>query len=758
MKQSLSKTTRTFRHSLLSLGLLLGSCGTLPEGPSSPGTPPVPTTDCAAAGTICVNFQNQDVSPPANMKADYGNTFSAARGYGWTTDMSAQTRTRSGTSIDTASATFIHMQPSGTNGTWEHALPNGTYTVTVSVGDADPRYADSVHSITVEGRGAITEFDDITNVKFNVVTVTVPVTDGRLTITPLGGQSVNTKLNYVIIQPGTNPVVRATNPKRYENVPSTTLAISLELEPVPGGKGVETSSIAGNVRLTETLTGASVNVGATTSGGGDVVNVTPAVSLKANTQYTLSVSSGMKDSDGRSFRPFTTTFTTGNATTPSSYPFQQVALPVAGSEPDGQLGYTSVVIGPDRKLYAATVAGIIMRFDILADGTLANPHAIRTIMNKEGGPRTVIGMAFAPGSAAGNLKLYVSSNVMYQGDNAPTPADWTSKITVLTGANLENAQDVVTGLPRSSVDHMTNSITFRPGDNNNLYVLQGSNSSLGSPDSFWGNRNEHLLTAALLKVDLSKITSGPVNVQTEGGANYNPFATGAPVTIYARGIRNAYDMVWHTNGSLYVPTNGSASGGNAPATPNVLPSSCMNRPDYTAGFTLPKSPVISSASEQKDYLFRVVQNGYYGHPNPTRCEYTAFRGNPSGSTAPDTLKEYPSGTQPDPNYRGYAYNFGTHISPNGAVEYRTTNNASIRGHLVVTRFAGPRDLVALTVNGDGTIGSEKVLAAFPPVVTGSATYPSGPLDVIEDTTNGNLYVALLDQSSGRGRLVLLRPR
>ena len=46
------------------------------------------------------------------------------------------------------------------------------------------------------------------------------------------------------------------------------------------------------------------------------------------------------------------------------------------------------------------------------------------------------------------------------------------------------------------------------------------------------------------------------------------------MTVYASGIRNAFDLVWHTNGQLYVPTNGSAAGGNTPATPCPLPASC----------------------------------------------------------------------------------------------------------------------------------------------------------------------------------------
>ena len=42
---------------------------------------------------------------------------------------------------------------------------------------------------------------------------------------------------------------------------------------------------------------------------------------------------------------------------------------------------------------------------------------------------------------------------------------------------------------------------------------------------------------------------------------YDPFAEDAVVKIFATGVRNAYDLVWHSNGQLYVPTNGSAAGG-----------------------------------------------------------------------------------------------------------------------------------------------------------------------------------------------------
>src|SRR5262249_40325394 len=80
----------------------------------------------------------------------------------------------------------------------------------------------------------------------------------------------------------------------------------------------------------------------------------------------------------------------------------------------------------------------------------------------------------------------------------------------------------------------------------------------------------------------------------------------APVTLYGEGLRNAYDLVWHSNGHLYAPTNGTAAGGNTPGSP----------PGVT-----PVVPPLISIPTQDDFLFDVVPGGYYGHPNPARGQY-----------------------------------------------------------------------------------------------------------------------------------------
>src|SRR5258708_30280775 len=99
---------------------------------------------------------------------------------------------------------------------------------------------------------------------------------------------------------------------------------------------------------------------------------------------------------------------------------------------------------------------------------------------------------------------------------------------------------------------MTNQLSFGP--DGALYVAQSSNTSYGAPDSIWGNRPEHLLNGAILRINTRAITNA-VDVKTDSGGTYNPGAPGAPVTLYATGLRNAYDMVWATNGRLCAPVN-----------------------------------------------------------------------------------------------------------------------------------------------------------------------------------------------------------
>lgn len=81
---------------------------------------------------------------------------------------------------------------------WEYPVVNGTYNVTVSVGDADKRNFDSTHVINVEGTEVIPA-SKLGSGEFKTGTATVTVSDGYLTMDSVGG--TNTKVNYITITP-----------------------------------------------------------------------------------------------------------------------------------------------------------------------------------------------------------------------------------------------------------------------------------------------------------------------------------------------------------------------------------------------------------------------------------------------------------------------------------------------------------------------------------------------------------------------------
>lgn len=79
---------------------------------------------------------------------------------------------------------------------WEAQVPaSGTYSVTVSVGDAS--YTDSSHRITLEGVNVISGFVPTSTSLFKSWTGKVNVSDGRLTVSASGGS--NTKIDYITI-------------------------------------------------------------------------------------------------------------------------------------------------------------------------------------------------------------------------------------------------------------------------------------------------------------------------------------------------------------------------------------------------------------------------------------------------------------------------------------------------------------------------------------------------------------------------------
>jgi len=63
-------------------------------------------------------------------------------------------------------------------------------------------------------------------------------------------------------------------------------------------------------------------------------------------------------------------------------------------------------------------------------------------------------------------------------------------------------------------------------------------------------------------------------------------------------------------------------------------------------------------------------------------------------------------TQPDPNYKGFAYDFGRNRSTNGVIEYKSdTFGGALKNKLLVVEYSGGDDILApRPTDGDIPLG------------------------------------------------------
>ncbi|WP_157448900.1 Ig-like domain-containing protein [Deinococcus peraridilitoris] len=579
---------------------------------------------------------------------------------------------------------------------------------------------------------------------------------------------------------GGRPLVTdiVTSNGKLTNVPRNTVITANISLPTPG-VGVDANTLTGNVRLYRADNQQLVPGVANTDGAGGTITFTPQPAgdglLDAETDYVFEIREGLKDENGAAFVTFTARFRTGTepqaVAPPVSFTAQQVYPPRSYSNADAPIA--SLSMSPyGTQLYGVTLGGQVMRWKVDAvTGTLSERQVLNLgDLRPDLAGRAIIGLAFEPPKENQPQVLWISHNDPVYSPDGSLPRDFSgavSRLLIRSGSEFgpENVtfEDYVVGLPRSIKDHLTNSLAFGP--DKKLYVSQSSNTSTGAPDTTWnpgGIHPERLLNAAVLQIDTTRdVSGGPIDVQTEpydqnlaSPGNYNPYAAGSPVKIFADGVRNAYDLVWHSNGSLYLPTNGGASGGSTPGKAGV--------------------PALSSAPTQKDFLFRTTldaqdRNLYFGHPVEKRGHFVLNGGNPTAVEDPAEVvddahgrKGYPVGTLPDPNYRLPAYEFGYNRSPNGVVEYKSdVFNGRLKGKLLVVEYSGGQDIVVLTVD-ERTKNIRKAEQIGIELEHEGDSRLTRPLDLVEDPRNGNLYVAELVVQPGqnqapKARIRLLRP-
>ncbi|WP_432479592.1 putative Ig domain-containing protein [Nocardioides sp. GXQ0305] len=766
-------------------------------GSEEPGEPFEPVD-------LRVNFQSEAAPVPSGFLRDFGQAYGERTGadqgdgslrYGWVRASSEETLSLVGNGRDRDRAgiaqeldTVLHMQygdvpngnctPSSSNvcedGDWQLAVEDGTYEVTVAVGDQQGATAyDSQHAINLENQALVEQFQATAGEEYRTATARVGVVDGELTVSAQGG--TNTKIAWVRVRSASTdeadpwpfivdvrPGNRSTGALRDEGIATDLHLVGTTADPGPVDESTVTTD---TVRLFKVLPGgAAVAVpgNANTSGGGDTINFQQAEALDANSTYRFVVD-GVEDELGNEFVPFTSVFTTGTTTGGGGgdefSPVTGVSFEKVDTGKNGR--YFASLVVHEGYLWATTIGQGMFRYPINADGTLGAEQTINAFAG-----RAAVGLVF---DREDPDVAWVTNATANLGNESAT---FGSKLTrVDFGSSVANPTltDVFVNLPRSAKDHLSNSLSYGPGGD--LYFLQGSNQAAGDPDGAWGNRGETLLSAALLTFDPDEVwaqvqANGPINVQTvDKGGPYNPFAAGAPLKIYATGIRNAYDLVHTDNGRIYVPTNGTASGGNSPGvTANggtltrtgQVPGQdvtdvCRTRRIDGTPYTAPSVPAVTNHSTQRDFLFDVEQGGYYGHPNPSRCEWVLNNGGlPEG--AGSNGSQYPATVQPDRNYRGWAYDFEFNKSPNGVIQYRSSAfGGKLKGRLMVVRFSNFDDIITLQPGSDG-----EVLGGQPGSTIGGFSGFDDPLDIVEDTDTGNLYVNSYDQSGGAPKLYLLR--
>jgi hypothetical protein len=660
------------------------------------------------------------------------------------------------------STPFLYWSATAQNLTVAQATPS-SFTMQLRTSNLGTATASLSAVYGVGGSGWLTfnasQSTTTSTVNFTCQPGTLPV--GKYTATVTAAATGYTGASFVVTMNivASRPYVKASSPSDGALNVSVSIANvaanSLYIPEVSGFKSAVNNATlsASTVKLLKISNGIETQLSGNAQGtiGGDAISFTPSFALEANTTYRFVITDGVKTQSGAAFLPYQANFRTGTVVTDPGHLTGVSFKPISQTHTEGEQ-YTSLTIGPDRKLYGLMLNGNIKRFPINADGSLGTPQQINTLTATYGA-RSAVGLVFDPAATATNLIVWVS-HCSAGLTNAPA---FDGNISRLSGANLEIPQLVLTRLPRSMKDHLVNGLAFGP--DGALYISQGSNSSMGAYDPTW-QREESLLSGTILRLDRSKLTglTLPLNVETTNNLSYinsasstsmrfpdgkyNPYASTSPLTIYASGVRNAYDLLWHSNGQLYVPTNGSASGGNSPA--SVAGTRRPNGSLYS-GQAIPPTTAVQV---QNDWLYRVNPAkpvGYYGHPNPLRGEYVPNRGYRDNSLYPTTIAA-------DLNYRNAAYNFGLNKSPNGVIEYKNAVafGGVLKGRILVCRFSGAGDIMVLepgsmtkvTTTADDYIYD--ITKAWTgqgiPGIPGLSGF-ANPLDLVEDTQTGNLYVS-----------------
>lgn len=277
---------------------------------------------------------------------------------------------------------------------------------------------------------------------------------------------------------------------------------------------------------------------------------------------------------------------------------------------------TSLMFGPDGRLYVAEYRGGIKIFTIQRNGpgdyvvTDEENLTVTDIQNHNddgsqdsGTKRETLGLTVA--GTAQNPIIYVTSSDFRVGggsgggdgdENLDTNSGVITRFT-WNGSSWD-VIDLVRGLPRSEENHATNGLELvNVNGTNYLIVASGGHTNGGAPSTNFAYLTEYALSAAVISVNLDMINA--MTTQFDDGRAYkydlptlddptrdnvngitDPDAPGydgidindpfggndglnqakidptGPVQIFSPGYRNSYDLVITESGAVYITDNG----------------------------------------------------------------------------------------------------------------------------------------------------------------------------------------------------------
>jgi hypothetical protein len=392
-------------------------------------------------------------------------------------------------------------------------------------------------------------------------------------------------------------------------------------------------------------------------------------------------------------------------------------------EGTGTTKVTTVRFGPDGRLYVGQQTGIIRALTLErlgpasyrvtaseAIGALVDlpNHDDNGVANPGVGGRQLTGIEVT-GTAEQPVIYAVTTDPRMGGSPSGVVLPLDTNSGVLSRLTRDGGgwrrTDLVRGLPRSGENHAGNGLVLDQAGSR-LYLAQGANTNAGAPSKEFAFVPEYALSGAILAIDLATIGDRTYDLPTlddparpgaadtgdpfggAAGDNQARLVPGSPVTVYASGFRNPYDVVLTSAGRLYTIDNGANPGwGDAP---EEAGGRCTNDPR-------------PGGKRQEDTLHFVREPGYYGgHPNPTRANRAnLFAGQSPVEAAHPVECEFLPGEK-----SGALTTFPA--STNGLVEYRSSAfGGALTGNLLAASL--DNRIYRLRLRPEGGLAGKEIL-------------------------------------------------